>query len=173
MLDILTQERLSNASEKVLCSSEDYQSLKEEIKKANSRLETAGLSKEQNELVEEALSVANCSSAVYGAVAYKQGLCDGIKIMSEVRQIIQFENRSGRGVRTMQMQYNHYDYLRYELFKMLISSMLYEGTEEQKEVVFVFYRLCFQPIIRISMIYRGLICCLQGFKMATISRDIL
>lgn len=73
MLDILTQERLSNA------------------------LEKAGLSKEQNELIEEALSVANCSSAVYGAVAYKQGLCDGIKIMSEVRQIIQSENRSGRG----------------------------------------------------------------------------
>lgn len=73
MLDIFTQERLSNA------------------------LEKAGLRKEQNELIEEAPSVANCSSAVYGAVAYKQGLCDGIKVMPEARQIIQFENLSGKG----------------------------------------------------------------------------
>lgn len=34
------------------------------------------------------------------------------------------------------MQYNHYDYLRYELFEMLIPSMLYEGTDEQKEEFF-------------------------------------
>lgn len=36
----------------------------------------------------------------------------------------------------METQYNHYDYLRYELFEMLIPSMLYEGTEEQKEEFF-------------------------------------
>ena len=73
MLDIFTQERLSNS------------------------LEKAGLRKEQKGLIEKALSVANCSSAVYGAVAYKQGLCDGIKVMPEARQIIQFENLSGKG----------------------------------------------------------------------------
>lgn len=38
----------------------------------------------------------------------------------------------------MEMQYNRYDYLRYELFEILIPSMLYEGTEEQKEE---FYQL--------------------------------
>lgn len=36
----------------------------------------------------------------------------------------------------MEMQYNRYDCLRYELFEMLIPTMLYEGTEEQKEEFF-------------------------------------
>lgn len=36
----------------------------------------------------------------------------------------------------MEKQYNHYDYLRWELFEKLIPSMLYKGTEEQKEEFF-------------------------------------
>ena len=36
----------------------------------------------------------------------------------------------------MEIQYNHYEYLRYELFEILIPSMLYEGSEEQKENFF-------------------------------------
>lgn len=97
MLDILTQERLYNALKKALCSSEDYQSVKEEMKKANGRLETAGLTKEQNKVIKEVLSVANYRSAVYGAVAYQQGLCDGIKLLHEVRLICQSEKLFGKG----------------------------------------------------------------------------
>lgn len=36
----------------------------------------------------------------------------------------------------MEKKYNHYDYLRWELFEKLIPSMLYKGTEEQKEEFF-------------------------------------
>lgn len=40
-------------------------------------------------MVDKALSATNASEAAYGAPAYKQGLYDGIKLMSEVNQIVQ------------------------------------------------------------------------------------
>ena len=48
------------------------------------QLEKAGLSREQNKVVDKALSVTNASGAAYGSTAYKQGLYDGIKLMSEI-----------------------------------------------------------------------------------------
>lgn len=65
----------------------------------------------------------------------------------------------------MEKQYNHYDYLRWELFEKLIPSMLYKGTEEQKEeffqllihdgknVIHSLYDFCFLHIIRTSTIH--------------------
>lgn len=38
-------------------------------------------------MVDKALSATNASGAAYGATAYKQGLYDGIKLMSEVNRI--------------------------------------------------------------------------------------
>ena len=46
-----------------------------------------GLSREQNKVVDKAISATNASGAAYGATAYKQGLYDGIRLMSEVNQI--------------------------------------------------------------------------------------
>lgn len=54
---------------------------------ALNQLEKVGLSREQNKAVDKALSAANASGAAYGAIAYKQGLYDGIKLMAEVNQI--------------------------------------------------------------------------------------
>lgn len=57
------------------------------LDEAINQLEKAGLSRKQNRIVDKALSAANASGAAFGAVAYKQGLYDGIKLMSEVNQI--------------------------------------------------------------------------------------
>lgn len=38
-------------------------------------------------MVNKARSAANASGVAYGATAYKQGLYDGIKLMSEVNRI--------------------------------------------------------------------------------------
>ena len=38
-------------------------------------------------MVDRAISATNASGAAYGATAYKQGLYDGIKLMSEVNRI--------------------------------------------------------------------------------------
>lgn len=64
-----------------------YQSTEKEVDETLNELQKAGLSREQNKVVDRALSATNASGAAYGATAYKQGLYDGIKLMSEVKRI--------------------------------------------------------------------------------------
>lgn len=53
----------------------------------------------------------------------------------------------------MGMRYSRYDYLRYELFEVLLPEMLYWGTERErnefflKEGVLISYRFCFHLMI--------------------------
>lgn len=87
LLDILAEERIHTALQNALDDSELYQSAEREVDGAINELEKLGLSREQNKVVDKALSASNASGATYGAVAYKQGLYDGIKLMLEVNQI--------------------------------------------------------------------------------------
>ena len=64
-----------------------YQASQKEIDGAINELEKAGLSREQNKVVDKVLSATNAGGAAYGATAYKQGFYDGIKLMSEINQI--------------------------------------------------------------------------------------
>lgn len=89
LLDILMEERIHKGLEKVLDDSELYQSAQKEVDEAINELEKAGLNREQNKVVDRAISAANASGAAYGATAYRQGGCDGIKLMLEVNQIRQ------------------------------------------------------------------------------------
>lgn len=89
LLDILMEERIHKGLEKALNDNEMYQSAQKEVDEAISELEKAGLSREQNKVVDKAISAANASGAAYGANAYKQGMYDGIKLMFEVNQISQ------------------------------------------------------------------------------------
>ena len=89
LLDILMEERIHKGLEKVLYDNELYQSAQKEVDDAISELEKAGLSREQNKVVDRAISAANASGAAYGANAYKQGMYDGIKLMLEVHHISQ------------------------------------------------------------------------------------
>ncbi len=87
LLDILIAERIHKGLEKVLDDNELYQSAQKEVDKAINELEEAGLSREQNKVVDKAISAANASGAAYGATAYRQGFYDGITLMSEVKRI--------------------------------------------------------------------------------------
>ena len=75
-----------------LGDSELYQSAEKEVDEALNELEKAGLSREQNKVVDKALSNTNASGAAYGATAYRQGFYDGIKLMLEVYQIIKYDD---------------------------------------------------------------------------------
>ena len=88
LLDILAEERIHTALQDALDDSELYQSAEKEVDEALNELEKAGLSREQNKVVDKALSNTNASGAAYGATAYRQGLYDGIKLMLEVYRII-------------------------------------------------------------------------------------
>ena len=66
-----------------------YQAAQKKVDETINELKKAGLSREQNKVVDRAISAANASGAAYGANAYKQGMYDGIKLMLEVNQISQ------------------------------------------------------------------------------------
>ena len=87
LLDILAEERIHKSLVNALIDSELYQAAQKEVDETMNQLEKAELSREQNKVVDKALSATNASGAAYGATAYKQGLYDGIKLMSEVNQI--------------------------------------------------------------------------------------
>lgn len=87
LLDILAEKRIHKGLENVLNNNELYQSAQKEVDEAINELEKVGLSREQNKVVDKAISATNASGAAYGATAYKQGLYDGIRLMSEVNQI--------------------------------------------------------------------------------------
>ena len=87
LLDILAAERMHKALENALNDNELYKSAQKEIDETINELEKAGLSREQNKVVDRALSATNASGAAYGATAYRQGLYDGIKLMSEINLI--------------------------------------------------------------------------------------
>lgn len=89
LLDILMEERIHKGLEKVLNDNELYQSALKEVDEAINELEKVGLSRGQNKVLDKAISATNASGAAYGATAYKQGLYDGIKLMSEVYRISQ------------------------------------------------------------------------------------
>ncbi len=89
LLDILAEERIHTALQNILDESDLYKCAEREVDESLNELEKAGLSRKQNMLVDKALSATNASGAAYGTTAYKQGLYDGIKLMTEVKQINQ------------------------------------------------------------------------------------
>ena len=87
LLDVLAEERIHTTLQNTLDENELYQFAEKEVDEMLNELQKAGLSREQNKVVDRALSATNASGAAYGACAYKQGLYDGIRLMSEVNQI--------------------------------------------------------------------------------------
>ena len=87
LLDVLMEERIHKGLEKALNDNELYKSAQKEVDEAINELEKAGFSRDQNKVVDKAISAANASGAAYGATAYRQGFNDGIKLISEVNQI--------------------------------------------------------------------------------------
>ncbi len=87
LLDILAEERIHKVLENVLNDNELYQVAQKEVDEAINELEKVGLSREQNKVVDKAISATNASGTAYGATAYKQGFYDGIRLMTEVNQI--------------------------------------------------------------------------------------
>ncbi len=92
LLDILMEERIHKGLDNVLNNNELYQSTQKEVDKAINELEKAGLSREQNKVVDKAISATNANGAAYGAGAYRQGFYDGVELVSEVNRIGQINN---------------------------------------------------------------------------------
>ena len=75
--------------DKTVEKSSAYQEMLKRQDKTFKELDKAGLSKEQKSIVDRAISAVNECGATYGAAAYELGLQDGIKLMSELKEIKQ------------------------------------------------------------------------------------
>ena len=72
LLDILINERMRATLDIVLRSDQYYQSTLTEQDKAFNQLKK-GLGKQQNDIIDRAISANNAVGAAYGAVAYRLG----------------------------------------------------------------------------------------------------
>lgn len=89
LLDILAEERIHNALNSALAASEDYQDTLEQQERADDEVEQLGLNKEQKKAVGRLVAAVNANGAAYGTVAYRQGLKDGVSLISELKDIAQ------------------------------------------------------------------------------------
>lgn len=88
LLDIFLEERMHDVLEQKLSHNSDYESALELQRKELKKLEKMEWSKEQNESIGKAIDLINHCGAIYGEVAYKQGLQDGMKLMSELKEFL-------------------------------------------------------------------------------------
>lgn len=86
LLDLLVRVRTHKALDRAVGESKAYQYTLKRQDEAFDRLDKAGLSGEQKTIVDRAISAANDCGAVYGAVAYRLGLQDGIRLALEVKE---------------------------------------------------------------------------------------
>lgn len=86
LLDILVKTRTIKALDEAVNKSSAYQETLKWQDKAFDTLDKAGLSNQQKSIVDNALSAANDCGAAYGAVAYRLGLQDGIRLAYEVKE---------------------------------------------------------------------------------------
>lgn len=87
ILDSLMSERME-VLEDIANGDEEYQAVRKELLEAFKKLDQMGLTDDQRAVVDDVVSKVNRSGAVYGKIAFKQGLKDGAKLMSELKGII-------------------------------------------------------------------------------------
>ncbi len=84
LLDILAEERINGILEEVLKKDDLYKKVQKEHDLACEELEKTGFSIKQKRVIDYVISTANQCGAVYGAIAYRQGLEDGVKLVAEI-----------------------------------------------------------------------------------------
>ena len=87
LLDLLVRLRTYKVLDRAAEKNRYYRTTLKEQDKAYDELDKAGLSREQKRIVDKALSALNANGAAYGKVAYRLGLHDGIRLMSEVHKL--------------------------------------------------------------------------------------
>ena len=87
LLDLLVRLRTYKVLDRAAEKNRYYRTTLKEQDKAYDELDKAGLSREQKRIVDKALSALNANGAAYGKVAYRLGLRDGIRLMSEANKL--------------------------------------------------------------------------------------
>lgn len=90
LLEIIAAHRTGDDMDEVVRNDKDYQDALAQQKEAFDMLDELGLTVEQKKVVDQAITANNHTGAVYGAVAYRCGLEDGIRVRMEIEEIMRF-----------------------------------------------------------------------------------
>lgn len=85
LLDILVRERMEKTLNMLLRNNQDYQKAMKMLDEEYDKMEEINLSSRQHIMIDRVISSANHCGAVYGEAAYKLGLQDGARIVSELK----------------------------------------------------------------------------------------
>lgn len=85
LLDILVHERMEKTLNMLLRNNQDYQKAMKMLDEEYDKMEEINLSSRQYIMIDRVISSANHCGAVYGEAAYKLGLQDGARIVSELK----------------------------------------------------------------------------------------
>lgn len=88
LLEIIAEHRTGDALDEVVTKDKDYQEALAEQQEAFDRLDEMGFTKEQKSEIDQAIMANNHFGAVYGTVAYRFGMEDGIRVRMEMEEIM-------------------------------------------------------------------------------------
>lgn len=88
LLEIIAANRTGDSLDEILAKDKDYQDALTQQQIAFDRLDELVLTKEQKGAIDQAITANNHFGAVYGAVAYRFGMEDGIRVRMEMEEIM-------------------------------------------------------------------------------------
>lgn len=86
LLDMLVSLRMRDKLDSTLYNNKDYLDALKKQDRAFKKMEKMKLGKKQSRIIDDAISANNHYGAIYAYGAYKLGLQDGVKLMSELRE---------------------------------------------------------------------------------------
>lgn len=90
LLEIIAAHRTGDSMDEIMARDKDYQDALTQQQVAFDKLDELGLTKEQKGAIDQAITANNHFGAVYGAVAYRFGMEDGIRVRMETEEIMRF-----------------------------------------------------------------------------------
>lgn len=88
LLEVIALHRTGRDLDKVLEKDEDYQEALAQQQEAFAMLEELNLTAEQKRVVDQMITANNHVGAMYGEVAYRVGMEDGIRLRKEMEAIM-------------------------------------------------------------------------------------
>ena len=90
LLEIIAEHRTGDDLDEVMRKDQDYQEALVQQKEAFDAVDRLELTADQRRVVYQAITANNHTGAVYGAVAYRAGMEDGIRLRMEMEAIMNF-----------------------------------------------------------------------------------
>lgn len=88
LLEIIAAHRTGDSMDEIMAKDKDYQDALAQQQIVFDKLDELGLTKEQRSAIDQAITANNHFGAVYGAVAYRFGMEDGIRVRMETEEIM-------------------------------------------------------------------------------------